>query len=112
MIRNKIRSIFNPEQFQVWTQKRSFFEGWYFKVVNETESKAFAFIPVSAMDKQGNRHAFIQVLDSKKQTALYYKFEVELFIPAPDSFNVAIGENHFSRHAIQLNLPGLKGIFT
>lgn len=43
MIRNKIRAVFHPEQFQGWTRKRNYFEGWYFKVVNEDETKAFAF---------------------------------------------------------------------
>ncbi|MDP2337412.1 MAG: hypothetical protein Q8N05_13390 [Bacteroidota bacterium] len=50
MIRNKIYSIFHPEQFQCWTRKRNYFEGWYFKVVNEAETKAFAFIPGIAIE--------------------------------------------------------------
>jgi len=45
MIINTISAIFHPERYQGWTQKRSYFEGWYFKVVNEAETKAFAIIP-------------------------------------------------------------------
>ena len=109
MIRNKIRAIFHPEQFQGWTRKRSYFEGWYFKVVNQAETKAFAIIPGIAMDDQSKSHAFIQVLNGKKQTAQYHKFNRELFVPSPDTFNIAIHDNHFSRNAIQLNMPRLKG---
>ena len=109
MIRNKIQAIFNPERFQGWSRKRSYFEGWYFKVVNDDETKAFAFIPGIAMDNQGISHAFIQVLDGKKQTAQYHKFASKAFIPSFDIFKIAIDGNHFSRNSIELNLPELKG---
>ena len=45
MIIQKIHSIFHPEQFQGWNRNRNYFEGWYFKIVNEDETKAFAIIP-------------------------------------------------------------------
>ncbi len=109
MISKKIRSIFNPNRFQGWTQKRKYFEGWYFKVVNKAENKAFAFIPGIALDNQGKSHAFIQVLDGKKQTAQYHKFSSELFVANAKIFKVSIDDNHFSQNNLQLNLPGLKG---
>src|SRR5450759_455337 len=109
MIRNKICSIFNPDQFQGWIRKRNYFEGWYFKVVNEAETRAFAFIPGIAMDENGNGHAFIQVLDGKKRTAKYHQFELGSFIPSPEKFNISILNNHFSEQILQLDLPGLKG---
>jgi tocopherol cyclase len=112
MMLQKISSIFHPEQFQGWNRKRNYFEGWYFKVVSEDEAKAFAIIPGLAIDAQGKRQPFIQVLDGKKRTAQYHKFESEAFIPATDRFEVTIGNNHFSEHKISLNLPGLKGDLT
>jgi len=105
----KINSIFHPEQFQGWNRKSNYFEGWYFKIVSEDESKAFAIIPGIAIDAQGKRQPFIQVLDGKKRTAQYHKFESESFIPATDRFEVTIGNNHFSEHKLSLNLPELKG---
>jgi len=109
MIRNKIRSIFSPEEFQGWTRKRNYFEGWYFKVVNEAENRAFAFIPGIALDDRGESHAFIQVLDGKKRTAQYHTFHKDEFVPSSGVFKIDIKNNHFSHHAINLNLPGLKG---
>ena len=109
MIRNKIRSIFHPEQFQGWARKRSYFEGWYFKIVNPSETKAFAIIPGIAFDEKGNGHAFIQVLDGKKCTAQYHSFETGSFSPSPDAFEVSINDNHFSEHNLQLALPAMKG---
>ena len=109
MIRQKIRSVFHPEQFQGWTQKQTYFEGWYFKVVNEDETKAFAIIPGIAMDDQGNRHAFIQVLDGKKRTARYHRFDANSFVPATDRFDLKIGNNRFSEQILQIDLPEIKG---
>ena len=105
----KLHSFFNPEQFQGWGKTKKYFEGWYFKVVNADETKAFAFIPGIAMDEQGNKNAFIQILDGKKRTALYHRFEASSFIPSPQKFFINIDENSFSENYLSLNLPGAGG---
>lgn len=109
MILTKLHAFFNPEQFQGWGKKRKYFEGWYFKVVNAAETKAFAFIPGIAMNVKGERQAFVQVLDGKRKTARYHKFEFSQFIPVAKKFSVAIGDNQFSEEHISLDLPGIKG---
>lgn len=105
----KIRSIFHPEQFQGWNRNRNYFEGWYFKIVNEDETKAFAIIPGIAIDEHGKRQAFVQVLDGKKRTANYHKFEFSAFTPATDRFEVTIQDNYFSEKRMKINLPELSG---
>ncbi len=105
----QIRSLFNPEYFQGWGKKRNYFEGWYFKVLNRDETLAFAVIPGVAMDGDGSRHAFIQVLDGRKKTAEYHKFEYNSFLPLGNKFLVSIENNYFSEDAIFLDLPELKG---
>lgn len=109
MIRKKLRSIFNPDQFQGWNRRKSYFEGWYFKVLNNEETHAFAVIPGIAINDRGNGQAFIQVLDGKKQTARYHKFAIHEFSPSADKFNIAIQHNNFSLQSIRLDLPELKG---
>ncbi len=109
MDRQALRSIFHPEQFQGQARRKSYFEGWYFKVVNRAEDKALAIIPGIAIDGKGNRQAFIQVLDGKKRTARYHKFESGLFHAAPGQFQVSINGNQFSDKNLRLNLPGLQG---
>ena len=52
---NRIRAFFNPEQFQGWGKKRSYFEGWYYKIINASETKAFAVIPGLAIDDGGKK---------------------------------------------------------
>lgn len=109
MLIKRIRSLFNPEHFQGWGKRHSYFEGWYFKVLSHNEVHAFAIIPGVAMDDAGSRHSFIQVLDGRKKTAEYYKFDYESFFAAGDRFLVSIGNNHFSGDSLSLDLKGLKG---
>jgi tocopherol cyclase len=106
----KIKSLFNPDNFQGWGKSCNYFEGWYFKFLNHDETRAFAVIPGVAMDQGSNNHSFIQVLDGKKKTAEYHKFDFASFKASRSHFRVTIGNNHFSRDSISLDLPGLKGM--
>lgn len=109
MLIKRIRSLFNPENFQGWGKRHSYFEGWYFKVLSQNEAHAFAIIPGVAMDDSGSRHSFIQVLDGRKKTAEYYKFDYESFSASGDRFLVSVGNNHFSGDSLSLDLKCLKG---
>ena len=108
MIKN-LKSIFNPNQFQGWGKSKSYFEGWYYKVVTADESQAFAFIPGIAMDQNGKQQSFIQVLDGKKQTAEYNKFDISEFVPTLGKFEIKISNNYFSIDTLQLNLSSVQG---
>jgi tocopherol cyclase len=105
----KLHSLFHPEQFQGWGKTKRYFEGWYFKIVTEDQSKAFAFIPGIAMDVNGNQQAFIQVLDGKKRTAEYHKFDIKEFLPTSGKFEIGIADNSFSNDSMRLNLPSAQG---
>lgn len=105
----KLNAFFNPEQFRGWDKKKNYFEGWYFKLISADEKNAIAFIPGIAMDEIGNQHAFIQVLDGKKQTSVYHKFLITDFIAQPKKFSIRIGNNHFTETEIQLDLSTIKG---
>jgi tocopherol cyclase len=109
MIRKKIQAFFNPEQFQGWGKTHNYFEGWYFKVVNADETRAFAFIPGIAMDNSGRKQAFIQVLDGKEQTSVNHLFKVSDFSPVSGIFNLSVGQNFFSERRLSLQLPGIQG---
>ena len=108
----KIRAFFNPEQFQGWDKKRKYFEGWYYKVVNVSETKAFAIIPGISIDEKRNKQAFIQLLDGRKKTSQYFKFDGNDFDPKIGKLDISIGNNRFRENAIELDLPNLKGKLT
>ena len=105
----RITTFFNPERFQGRHQKKSYFEGWYYKIIDATEKFAFAIIPAISIDSKGEKHAFIQVLDGKKLTSEYHRFDIESFRAASGKMNISIGENHFSEDHFSIDLPEIKG---
>ncbi len=108
----KIRSLFNPSMYQGWGNSRKYFEGWYFKVVNEPETAAFAFIPGISMNVKGEKQAFVQILDGKKKTSVFIPFDASVFIPSEREFTVTVGNSVFSSGSMKLDLPGVKGELT
>ncbi len=95
--------------YQGWGNTRQYFEGWYFKLVNASETKAYAFIPGIAMEESGESHAFIQLLDGKEKRSEYFSFDAGTFFPSAKSFEVSIGNNYFSQKGIRLDLPNVTG---
>lgn len=108
MISKSINTFFNPEQFQGWGKSKKYFEGWYFKIIDSSEKYAFAIIPGIAYDEEGNGHAFIQVLDGKKQTSTYNKFDKSKFKPSRGSFDIYLSNNHFSENRMIVDLDSIK----
>ena len=106
---NRIKSIFYPDRFQGWGKTKSYFEGWYFKIVSADCKNAFAIIPGIAMDDSGNKHSFIQVLNGKQHSAEYIKFDAADFRASKNKFEVSILNNCFNSQSVVLNLPNFKG---
>lgn len=111
-IKTNISALFHPERFHGWGKTSSYFEGWYYKVVSADESHAFAFIPGIAMDKNGESHAFVQVLDGIHKTASYHKFDAAHFIADPSRFHVSIEKNYFTETSLQVNLSDISADLT
>lgn len=109
MLIKKLQAIFHPEQYHGWGRTKSYFEGWYFKIVNKNEDKAFAIIPGIAMNKNGEQHAFIQILDGKKLTSEYHQFDAMEFQPKSGKFELKLGNNFFSEKRIVLDIPSVNG---
>lgn len=109
MLQNKVRALFNPENYHGWGKQKSYFEGWYFKLISKDEQHAIAIIPGIAMDSKGEKQAFIQLLDGKKLSAKYFTFKAEDFVASTKVFEVNIAQNHFSSKQITLEIPELKG---
>jgi hypothetical protein len=109
MLLKRIRPIFNPALYHGWGRRRKFFEGWYYKIVNKTADRTYAIIPGISIDKSGNKHSFIQVLDGNNLKSEYYSFGFEDFRSSKDKFEISIAGNNFSESALSINLPGFKG---
>ena len=109
MIFNRLKAVWNPELYHGWGKKNKFFEGWYYKIVSKDQDYAFALIPGIAMDENGLKQAFIQILDGKKLKSNYIKFSFDEFKPNPIIHDIKIGNNRFKLNSIELNLPEIKG---
>lgn len=109
MIKTRMRAIFNPERFQGWGKTKSYFEGWYFKLVSPS-GRSLAVIPGIAWDSAGQGHAFVQLLDGNQKTANYIRFSSELFRASEDEFLVTVGGNVFSDKVLNLNLEHVTGM--
>tara|TARA_B100000767_G_scaffold275797_1_gene315858 strand:- start:17414 stop:18385 length:972 start_codon:yes stop_codon:yes gene_type:complete len=109
MLLNLIHAIWNPECYHGWGKSKRFFEGWYYKIISSDQKHALAIIPGIAMDENGEKQAFIQVLDGRNLKASYYKFYAQEFIPKPKVHDLQIGKNRFTKDSIELDLPELKG---
>lgn len=109
MFLKRFKSLQNPDMYHGWGKQKSYFEGWYFKLIDPTEKYALAVIPGISMSDTGEQHSFIQILDGKKYTAEYLTFKANDFQPDEKHFFVKIKDNEFSPNSIQLNLDYLKG---
>ena len=108
-ILNRWRATWNPDMYHGWGRKRSYFEGWYFKIVDPTEGYALAFIPGISIGKDGKSHAFIQTMDGKKCATTYERFDASDFQAHKKHFHLQIADNQFSTNKIKINLPNIKG---
>ena len=105
---NRWKATWNPERYHGWG-KKAYFEGWYFKLVDESEDHAFALIPGISIDESGKGAAFIQLMDGKQLKAFYFDYEEQDFQPSSEDFEVQLGGNYFSADKVILDLPNLKG---
>lgn len=96
-------NLYHPERFQGSLDRRSYFEGWYFKIaIEEPKHEVIAFIPGLALGEDS--HAFIQVISSKEGRSWYVRFPLASFHAGTNNFSITIGDNHFSKDSIRLSL--------
>lgn len=97
--------VLRPELYHGSVLRPPFFEGWYFKVVDEQQMHRFAFIPgIFLGHSREGSHAFVQVLDGSTGQVEYHRYKVEEFQAAPDVFDLHVGPNHFTLDGIELNI--------
>ncbi len=104
-----ISKIWRPETFQGHSKKNNYFEGWYFKLIDQSRKTVIAIIPGIAIGKnKQDSHSFIQFIDAVSGQTEYFQFPFEDFSPNINAFDVNIGVNHFSDSDIHINLNNEK----
>lgn len=104
-----LRKIINPEIFQGRNKRKNYFEGWYYKLIDERMENVLALIPgVSFGKAPGDSHAFIQVLDAIRCKVDYLRFPISCFRFNKNIFEVEIGGNYFSDKEASINVQNGK----
>ena len=94
-----------PASYHGHHKSHGFFEGWYFKLVDRSESRVYAVIPGVYLGKGGaDAHAFVQTLDGRSGRSTFHRYPLEQFSAAGDRFDVCIGPNRFSVDALSLDI--------
>jgi len=103
------KKLLHPEYFQGKNKKNKYFEGWYYKLVNDEQDYTIALIPGISINKK-DPHAFIQVFvsyhhdDQVSLKTVYHRFEMSEFSFSHHEFWVKIGRNYFSKDKIDVQL--------
>lgn len=93
------------EAFFLGTKKRRrYFEGWYFKCISKDRQHAIAFIPGMAIDRKGNKHSFVQIINAISGKTWYHSFPYSKFQAKTNEFKVEIGENTFASKGLKVNI--------
>lgn len=105
MIRKYFRTLFNPDMYHGRGIRRPFFEGWFYKLVNENMDHVYSVIPGIFFGKDPSRsHAFIQVMDGITGETFYHRYDTREFVADPKDFDILIGSNRFTRDKMILNI--------
>ena len=99
-----LRKIWKPEIYQGGKQRKRYFEGWYFKIVDEAEKHVYAIIPGVSFDKKGRAHSFIQFFVGKEAIMYNIKYKIEDFQYSKKNFEIEIKQNKFSSESLSLDL--------
>jgi len=99
--------------FQGNLKRTRYFEGWYFKQADRRSGVAISIIPGVSLT-EGDRHAFIQVLDGVTGRAYYQRYPIEKFEPYIEPFRLRIGESEFSLSGVTVKIRdlGIEGSFS
>jgi len=98
-----LKQILNPDYYHGKNKKKSYFEGWYFKIVDKDQRNVFAFIPGIIKSSKGKGHSFIQVLDGKGRKSHYLKNSMMHFNAKNNQLYIEVDKNTFSLSEMRLN---------
>ncbi|HHY55554.1 MAG TPA: hypothetical protein GYA08_08960 [Chloroflexi bacterium] len=101
----RLKTIWQPAAYHGFGHRAGYFEGWYFKIVDATEQRRYAIIPGIFLGKNGiDSHSFVQTLDGASGVTRYHRYPLDAFSAAPAAFDIRVGPNRFTTHAIELNI--------
>ncbi len=87
---------------------KNYFEGWYFKQIDENSNNIISFIP-SVSFTRNKKKAYIQVIyKSENIISDICEYDINYFSTVNKPFSVSIDNNYFSKEKIKINFNGDK----
>ena len=102
----------HPAYLQYQDHTKRYFEGWYFKCISQDRHHAIALIPGMAIDPDGQRHAFIQVINAESGQTWYFDYPFESFLAARDKLVIRVDTSLFQREGLALDIHHPTGSVT
>jgi tocopherol cyclase len=101
-----IKALWKPEVYHGSGKRRSFFEGWYYKLVDRQGRYPIAVIPGVSMERDGQCHSFIQILLGEEKKSCYCRYEIDDFQGSARKLDITLAENRFTDKGLSLNVTG------
>ncbi len=98
-----LRNTKSNAGFRGAVRKKRYFEGWYIRLSSAESPWSCALIPGIAMDYNGEKSAFIQMIESEGSSH-YIPIDYSDFQAKTDEFDVRIGVNQLSEERIAVDL--------
>jgi len=95
-----IYETLHPEIYHGHNRRPPYFEGWYYRLINEAEDQRYAIIPGVFLGEGG--HSFIQILEGHTRRTAYHTFPLEQFQADCQRFEVRVGKNIFTRESLYM----------
>lgn len=86
--------------------KPPYFEGYYFKFINERKELVIVIAGISI--SKNEKYSFIQIASNQEKTGDFHKFSLTEFKSSKNDFSFSIGKNIFSKEKIILDLENIK----
>lgn len=96
--------IWKPEVFQGSGKTKNYFEGWYYKSVSKDEKNAYAIISGISLTGNSKSHAFVMVLDARKQKLYSQEYPLKEFFADKKFFKIKIGNNCFTKDHVHIEM--------
>lgn len=101
-VKGLISRIYNPPVFQGQGKSRNYFEGWYFKLVDQKGDHIWSVIP--GVSYSEDSHCFIQVIQAQTGKTHYHRFPIAEFSYQKHEFGIQIGPSQFSEKRLVLDI--------
>lgn len=94
--------FYQPHVFQGRLDKRPYFEGWYFKIVDEASGLSMCLIPGVSLTADGKAHGFIQYADNLSGSSGKVDYPLEDLSFSSEALNLTLGPQHLSSDRLSL----------